>query len=805
MNTTSINTFMESDNYSILGNQDKIISKSNIMITNRRTIKKNTNKDIKIYRSLTENETEVENSNKRIIKSNIVSEIVQVGGDEKPTMAPYRAEKNNPFLTNENRETNKKFSAENPTREPPVILEQKVYDTSKQPPVKPQFPPTFIPLYGQDGNMMNHMMPYSNVINQPPVQKVYNVSLSNPIGNYTSLNRIYEDVLPGNPHTYSAISLFERRQLIDFLRNSILENHDGEEMTITGGKNSLLSYIKVLDINPYITKKNPYENLPRNFLLYRAGYPVRFDEKNKLINMGKPSMGINVRIYMMSLGDLRCKTISNNITADEFDLWRDIKYYDWVRDDIIKKKVSPNFVCPILYKIDSGSKIDWEKVELMKYKGYTNDTMKSLKDNQRKINEKHTLEKGVGLFSGLLPMRFRQQIEREVKNELGIKPNPKEPSKCEANPMIYKRNIPVDPLMKDPFIKDCKCSCSQSKINPNCKCSCHSIMTEKEDLTLNSGKVLILLTEAPTTSIIQWSSTIYESFGSQKKMISTGYHTPDVWKSIIFQLVYTFSILQERCIYMENISLADNIYIKDIYSDPNAIGSWIYKVDGINYYIPNYGYILMFDSKYMDITPVHKFVKTEESTQRNFKIYGKLYKNNANMVCDNLASSIYLQFKKLIDPDNFGHNFKALGGSIPDDTIIALLKSLYDNVDDSMKIRKLIPTFFKEYVHNRVGTLLMQSEKANINMLSRPNFNVGNIMIYQRRNQEFEWVVYLGQNKDNIRKKDIITCRNCNYIIEDVFSNSLYGYPEGEIIYPETKNNMKYDETHIYETYSLDN
>jgi hypothetical protein len=335
-------------------------------------------------------------------------------------------------------------------------------------------------------------------------------------------------------------------------------------------------------------------------------------------------------------------------------------------------------------------------------------------------------------------------------------------------------------------------------------------MVEKEDLTLNSGKVLILLTEAPTTSIIQWSSALYESFGSQKKMIATGYHSPDVWKSIIFQLIYTFAVLQEKsCIYMENVSLLDNIYIKDIFSEPNAIGSWIYKVDNVNYYIPNYGYILMFDSKYMDITPVYKLVNDKiipvaEEKQKKLKIYGKIYNKNGTVNCDTLKQLIYLQFKKLIDPDNFGHNFKAMGGSIPDQSIIELLKQLYNNIDATQTIRKLIPTFFKEYVHNRVGTLLTQNEKANVNKLSKPNFNVGNIMIYERRNQEFEWVIYLGPNHTNPRKKDIITCKDSNYITEEVFSNVLFSYPEGEIINPESKKNMKYDETHIYETYSLD-
>jgi hypothetical protein len=134
INTTNINTFMESDNFSILGNQDKIISKSNIMITNSRTIKQNKDVDTIIYRSMT-SESDIavnkrtikniaiqqEGGNKRQIKQEMNQGFNQIGGDEKPTMAPYRAEKNNPFLTNENRETNKKFSAENPQREPPVI------------------------------------------------------------------------------------------------------------------------------------------------------------------------------------------------------------------------------------------------------------------------------------------------------------------------------------------------------------------------------------------------------------------------------------------------------------------------------------------------------------------------------------------------------------------------------------------------------------------------------------------------------------------------------------------------------------
>ena len=836
----NIETYMESDNFSILGNQDKLISKSNIMIKQHRSIKSQLDSD-----KLNRNQTEDDFSHKRTInKSNvrlISSEIEQNGGDNKPTMTPYKAEKNNPFVSNDQRDTNKKYSAENPPKEPNVILEQKIYDTSKQQPSKPQFPPTFIPLYDQQGDVMNHMLPYSKVMNQPPVQKIYNVSLSNPIGNYTSLNRIYEDTLPSNPFTYTAISLFERRQLIDFLRNSILENADGEEMTVTGGKNSLLSYIKVMDINPYIVKKNPYENLPRNFLLYRAGYPVRFDEKNKLINLGKNAMGLNIRIYMMSLGDLRCKTIEKHLNADNFDLWREIKYYDWVRDSIIKKKISPNFICPILYKIDSESKIDWGKVDMIKHNSYTNDTLKQLKDNQNKVNNLHKIEKSSGLFNRLLPADYRRQVQRAVREEMGHK-NPKEPSKCERpTPMEvvleqdrlnrvkkvtnakelreFANNAKAEAIVahnadrpdKDEkgriaFEAEARAKAAESSSSSNV-----IVTHEKEDITINSGKVLILVTEAPTTNILQWSSVLYESFGSQQKMISTGYHTADVWKAILFQLVYAFAVLQEKQIHMEKISLENNIYIKDIFSDPNAIGSWIYKVNSVDYYVPNYGYVLVFDSKYADVETDQSLVKMEpgvnESNRQRFKICGKIYEKNS-IPMSNIETFIHTQFKELIDPDNFTHKLKVPGGSIPDDSIIDLLTKMKNYSDPNIKIRDYIPKFFGEFVHNRVGTLLTQTEKANINMFSKPNFVKGNLMVYQRRNQEYEWVVYVGDVNDPnsvIKKRNIIQYKDSKYMIVEVFSNALFSYPENEMILPETKKNMKYDETHIYETYNLDN
>lgn len=729
-----VSTFMDSDNYSVLGNQKELFSRDNIMHDKVKNKKNN-----KIFEDIDDS---LEFTSKREIKSETEYDIIKInrkshelkgGSMEK---SAYRTEKNTPFISNAERETNKKRLDENPIREPPVLLEQKIYDTTqKSAPQKSQFPPTFIPLYDQEGEVMNHLLPYKNAINQPPIQKVYNINLQNQLSGNHSLSRIYEDMLPGNPYSLTAISVNERKQLIDFFRNSILDSTDGEEMVMSGGKNSLLSYIKVLDINPYSTNNNPYHDLPRNFILYRAGYPVRYDEKSKTIGLSKQSMGINVRMYMMSQGDINCIKINNRINEDNFDLWREIKYYDWVKN-ILSKKVSPNFISPILYKIDSESKINWSQIDIIKSKGIPTQQIINQNKNRETINNLHNLDPN--LFQGLIPRHFGNNIKLQ-----------------------------------------------KSRSN-------------KADLTISAGKTLILLTEAPTTSFMKWSSIVYDRFGSVNKMISTGHHNVDVWKSILFQLVYTMTILQEQKIYIKNFSLENNVFIKDIFFDSNAIGSWIYKVDNIDYYIPNYGYILMVDSKYTDIDPNE--VASNPNTQI-YKIYGSLYGDSLS-TSNLIESMVYIQFKELINPDNFTHSFRVKGCSIPDSSIIGLLKSIHDDLS-TQKIRDFIPKYFGNFVHNRIGTLLLKSEKDNVYTYSRPNFLHGNLMVWEKRFNEYEWVIYIGDATNNSLKKSILTKTNKKYEVIDVFVSSLFGYPENEPILPEGNQNMKYDAVHIYETYNL--
>jgi len=177
-----------------------------------------TNKD-------TKDTKDTKNNNIRKIKN-------LTGGFDKPVEAPYKHEKNDPSLTNDERNTFKKRQAENPPREPPVLLEQKVYDTSKSKPVQQTPPPAYIPVYNDAGGIVANIPQFNNINGpnpyyQQPFQKVYNISVANPISNATTINKVFEDILPGDPRALTFNTVYERIQLKNFMRNLIIDNYDG--------------------------------------------------------------------------------------------------------------------------------------------------------------------------------------------------------------------------------------------------------------------------------------------------------------------------------------------------------------------------------------------------------------------------------------------------------------------------------------------------------------------------------------------------------------------------------------------------
>jgi len=167
---------------------------------------------------------------------------------------------------------------------------------------------------------------------------------------------------------------------------------------------------------------------------------------------------------------------------------------------------------------------------------------------------------------------------------------------------------------------------------------------------------------------------------------------------------------------------------------------------------------------------------------------------------NNIKSRILSQFKSIIHPDNFRHNLRIKGGSIPPDEIITLLENL--EKENFTLIKDFIPKIFNEFLHNRVGTLLTKSEVELTNTFFKPKFTPGTMLVYKQRNDEYIWVIL--KNKINQNNSNIIIKQKNIYSEKSVQNKKLFCYPSNEKIIFDSVKNMKFDESYIYETYNFD-
>jgi len=726
-----------------------------------------------------------------------------VGGSS--TEFPMRNEKNTPFMSNDQRNTFKKKNNENPPpREPPVLLEQKIYDTNKNTQQRQEVPPAYIPVYN-DANQVVAGLPTmvpNPAYTQQPFQKIYNISLANPIANMTTINQVYEDILPGDPSFLSFKSSYERIELIKWMRSLILDVGDGEDMTILAGKNSLLSFIKLLDFNPYSLSENLYKDLPMNFMLSRAAYPLRYDNKKNNLYAAKNSCGINVRLYNMTIAEYRAETFNKDITKFNFDLWREIEYYNYVKKNLIQAKVSPNFIANILYKIDKQSKINWQQLSNIQNK-YTTDSSKQINKlhHLENLDEKslNTIQnnKEVKITVVNLTLTLFNDLTKEFEKVRNVKVNYMNPTDPVAILKYYK-----DKTVIVEYDNEKRKSTNPTKDQIVNHINTHILRKNIMDITRSSGCTLILLTEAPTNTFIKWASPIYERNGSVKKMIATGYHSNEVWKSILFQIVYIFAVLEKHEIYFDELSLEKNFYIKDLFSESSDLKYWIYNIDDIDYYVPNYGYLVVFDSKYSDIyeektVPLSSLGSLKKSAPtpvpNDNKVKYKIYAKNIfeNEIKFDEKSHVFNKFKEVINRITFGSKLKILGGNSPDDEIINIIGKISNTSMQSIK--DCFKNNFSFFYHNRIGDILLKSEKEIINKLNKPDIKPGKILAYEYRYDEYYWALVIEDmgvtNKVKIYTKDNDKATpNLDFI--EVYKYALYNYSENIIQNKISENNI---------------
>ena len=596
------------------------------------------------------------------------------------------------------------------------------------------YPASFVP----SSNAYFPFVPPPMKPNEIPLQQIYNINLGNPTVHNSTLNKIYQDMLPGDPYNFTMISICERLQLIIFLRNSINDKRDGELMTMQAGPKSIMEYIKILEFNPYRMGQNPYAIIAMDFLIYSGAYPIRYNLEKARVEVARYGLGLNIRIYKLSIGALYASQIGFLNNDEHFDVHRDVKYYMYIKDNIIDKKICPNFITYILYKIDDISKINYTEMYnlIVTHK-------QSISGSRVQLLENITMNKNINkIFDNLAPV-----IKTDIITKLRLK-------------------IPVD-------------------------------------LTIDSGKSMILLTEAPTCNMIEWLCPTYNINGAISEMISTGYHTENVWNSVLFQFVFAMAVLQEKEIYIRNFSIENNIFIKDLFCDMNNVGYWIYIVDGISFYIPNFGSIVLIDNRFADVNPppsvYNHLITTDEQI---FKIVSPTIYNDNGYDIPNYKREILGDMKKIINNGNFTRlasvaTFKIIP---PTGDTLNIINCISSSLNTSIK--DILIECFPQYLHNRIGTYLTKSEVENINISTLPHFITGSLMVYQERYNEYKWVIYLKDSVDGM-KKTIYTKDKTGWIKILVFNYSLVYYPDANNLAQLSDRTYRLNKEGVIETYTL--
>lgn len=610
------------------------------------------------------------------------------GGGEK-IIPLYKEQRNSPYITNEQRDnyTNKMNEMKN---QPPVdpnkgmnqIVNLQVAIPKKQSDQSKTSGPTFFaqpnvpnPYYPpQYGYMAPQGLLYPQ-LNQPVVN-TYNINVEG-MGNHGRMNLIYEHMLPTiNKRVMGTLlTLGERNEIYNYMRVVMFPDGDGSNKDLDGkGSDSLLSHLNMMDLNPYNTYKlspNPYKGLPDNFLIFRSCYPIRYDQEAGNTICAKNSLGANIRIYKLTIGSTKFESMEN-LNKLDYEEWREVLYYKYVRDNILNKFVSPNFVMIYGFYISEKCNIDFDKILQIK-----------------------------GIY--------------KPKEQLFMK---------------YQKELPQKVIPKPLFQ-------SGGSINPKNIVNLNDINYEmKLNPKAYFNKALVVLTESPTYNLFGWCSRIAERSGNILRETQIGYHSDNVWTGILFQIMSALYVMQIHKICFYDFKPEDNIFVRDLKVDGLATKFWKYKINGVEYYIPNHGYLVMIDSCYKNLP----------SDQNAHKIYA----NAMNDIVD-YDTCCFNHFLTVFNVNNFKQSFINDGGYPPSPKILSLIDRIHNDAINDKK--KDISKYFKymyNFINNRVGTLLTENEiQYKINS-DKTQIKKGDILIYEDSLDYYKFVLFIESKNNGI-------------------------------------------------------
>ena len=428
-------------------------------------------------------------------------------------------------------------------KEPQPIIDFKYYEPKRpstapkqkefmMQPIYPQ--PVYYPQHPTSFNPMPQLPPLFG--NEMPQQVIHNVNIttSGPNIDHAQIAMIYEDSLPITKFATHSVALYDRLNLYQFIRSTVLKGRDGQDTSFDGSTSSLLTKLKIGDINPYRTdvSNNLYYDLPNDYIIYRSCYPIRLLAETSSTQCSKKSCAINIRIYKMDYGAIKALEEKNNKKTIKYPQLRDIGFYEYVKAENLKKKICPNFVLMFGYFISNAINIDFRKINIIR-------GMKDLKQlKYHDLNPDKTYQDEPGMFDDTYDEIQHMEIPKTLRT-------------IERNDKFYENHGLV-------------------------------VLTE-------SGTHSVISWTTPIYQPLQQNI---------QTMIYRGSHTEDEWLNVIFQIMAGLYVMIIKEICISDMDLKKNIFIKDIDNTGIVKTYWKYVIDNVEYYVPNMGFIVLIDSDY---------------------------------------------------------------------------------------------------------------------------------------------------------------------------------------------------------------
>lgn len=206
-----------------------------------------------------------------------------------------------------------------------------------------------------------------------------------------------------------------------------------------------------------------------------------------------------------------------------------------------------------------------------------------------------------------------------------------------------------------------------------------------------NNSCMVVLTEAPNMNILEWMTNERTYDFNKRQQSNHGYHHEEEWQSIYFQLIVAIYVLTKNDIYIEDFGY-ENIWIKQV---PD-IGYWIYIIEGIKYYVPNCGFIVLIDTSFRDINRLQSNSDNQKKRIKSNKLFE-----------DDPTYELNKMFTNIFNKEPFGRGLINASVRLPHKSILDMVSECHTDIQDrTFNIPNIINKEMSYYLHTKLGDQL---------------------------------------------------------------------------------------------------